>query len=124
MSDESIKLQFSDLDDFILWAKKESLNLTLRSIGRNFFDDPEFYKDKWELPDEEDLPEEIVLDESVEYIEEDDKCYVILSPNAEKVLCALSNILLYKMLSRLVDDGVLELCWSKDAENFVWRVKE
>jgi len=46
----------------------------------------------------------------------------ILANNKEKLIKNLYNLLVTRIMNKLVDDGILELCWSNN--DFLWRKKK
>lgn len=45
----------------------------------------------------------------------------IMKSHIEDTVKALSNEIIYKFLSNLVNDGILEMCWDSDFNQFIWR---
>jgi hypothetical protein len=42
----------------------------------------------------------------------------------DNLIRAVYQMLVFKILSKLVDDGILELCWDAESVNFMWRKKK
>jgi hypothetical protein len=42
----------------------------------------------------------------------------------DNLVKAIYQTLVFKILSKLVDDGILELCWDDEIMNFTWRKKK
>lgn len=40
------------------------------------------------------------------------------------VIKSLYNTLVVRVMNKLVDDGILELCWDNESSNFLWRKKK
>lgn len=123
--DDAPVIEIVDLNEFISWLRQQSLNLALMQIGKNFFDDPQKYVGIWEDPDDEDLSEDDVFDEIIPYLFVDDNDqdkFYLLSKDAQKALGEVTNKLIYVFLNELVDEGVLEMCWNDETNDFMWRV--
>ncbi len=50
--------------------------------------------------------------------------WFIESCHIDNVIKEVYKYLVYKIMSKLVDEGVLELCWDNEAMNFIWRKKK
>ena len=125
--DSQSVIKIPDVDSFIIWLRKQALRFALTQIGKNFFDDPEMYIDEWDNydPDQEDLTDDDVVEElsQVLYVEKGAKGdFYIKSQDASDLIGNLTGKLIYVFLNHLVDDGVLEMCWNSETDNFMWRV--
>ena len=125
--EEIFVIEITDIKKFILWMKKQTLVLSLYQIGKTFFDDPKFYKDKWDVPDEEDLSDNDVFEEVFSFLvadEDKNGNYYITTDDAEEVLGVLTNKYIRNILSKLVDMGVLEMCWDGEQDKIIFRVSK
>lgn len=50
--------------------------------------------------------------------------YYIDNEQIENVTRSVYQQLVFKILSKLVDDGILEMCWDSEMASFIWRKKK
>jgi hypothetical protein len=50
--------------------------------------------------------------------------YYINYEQIENILKAVYQQLVYKILNKLVEEGILEMCWDVPLMNFIWRKKK
>jgi hypothetical protein len=50
--------------------------------------------------------------------------YYIDSEQIDNLIRDVYKFLVFKILSKLVDEGIFELCWDSDTMNFLWRKKK
>lgn len=118
-------IEIADIDEFVDWVRAQALSFAVKRIGKSFFNDESKYDNIWDFPEEEDLSPDEVLNEidKVVVIEEQDKM-LILTKDVEFALGNVTNLLLQRLLGKLVDAEVLEMCWNPETEDFMWRVPE
>jgi len=57
------------------------------------------------------------------YDNEENETY-ILKINIDDIIKTLANQIIANFLGRLVDKGILEMCWDSKFNEFIWRVKQ
>lgn len=118
-------IEIEDIDEFVDWVRKQALSFALERIGKSFFKEESKYDGLWEFPEEEDLSSDEVLNEIDKVVVvEDQSKMLILTRDVERALGNVTNLLLQRLLGKLVDIGVLEMCWNPETEDFMWRVPE
>lgn len=114
MLDSLCKIE--DVSVFVEEIKKEAVNSFLLSYknSKNFIN-----KFNSSLLSNSDVMYEIknyiVIKNSEYYIDGDQK---------ELLIYDVYKQLVYKIMSKLVDEGILELCWDSTVMNFFWRKKK
>jgi len=125
--EEIFVIEITNMKKFILWMKKQTLSLSLHQIGKTFFGDPDFYKDMWDVPDNEDLSDNEVFEEVFSFLvadEEENGNYYITTDDTEEVLGVLTNTFIRRIMSKLVDMGVLDMCWDSEQDKIIFRVSK
>ena len=108
--------RIDNLPEFIHNIKKEAIKTFLLS-----YKDSEVFISKYNTG--------LIKDDDVEfemrpYLVVKNYGYYIDSEKIETLLKDVYQQLVYKILNKLVDEGILEMCWDQDLMNFVWRKKK
>jgi len=118
--------QITNMDNFIVSLQRECVTDTVQMVGATFFGDKN--KLLYILDDEEVLNSFLSLDvieqESQKYIFSTalytDK-FFIKPQHIENIIADISIDLSDTIMLRLVDHGILEMCWQND--DVAWRIK-
>lgn len=115
-------LEIDNLENFILWIREQSYTLAIRHIGHLFFNDQMKYEN--EIIDDEIDDEEVFIELFPNLIEDESIAnkYYITSKDAAGVIKNIANKFLYNFINQLVDCNILEMCWDKNREDFIWRL--
>lgn len=109
----STKLYQINLNDFIA----ELRSAALESFVSAYTNSIEFMKRYHQVI----LSFDVVFDEVKDYIFIKDDKYIYDPDDYEIMVHKIYNLLVFKVMSKLVDDGYLELCWCPKKQDFIWR---
>lgn len=74
---------------------------------------------------EEDLPLVIIMQEirRFAFYDKEEEETFILRNNIQDIIKTLANQIISNFLGRLVDTGVLDMCWDSKFNEFIWQIK-
>lgn len=132
MAEKIQAFQILDFDGFFKSIIAEAFIGSAMFVGKSFFrktkKDMKIFKNLVIGNKDKLIPTDYdIMDEVNKYIflrEDDDKYPYILSADVEIVLGKVSDDITYKIMSSLADEDFLELCYSKDTDDFIWRIKK
>lgn len=104
---------------FFNYVRKEATNTFLMSFSKS--------KEFIELYEDSLLTDEMVKLECNKHIfvnPENSEDFLIFCEDIEKIIKVLYKELVEKILSKLVDDGILEMCWDSEKKEVIWRKKK
>lgn len=134
MDDEySIKaFKITNIEDFFKSITDEAFMGSAMFVGKTFFKrtkkDMKVFK-KLVVDKKSSLipPDEQIIKEIENYVfslnESGDDVY-IFPKDMEAIIAKISNEISYKIMSSLTDASILELCYSSQTNDFIWRIKK
>jgi hypothetical protein len=108
-----------NINYFRNYVKKEATNTFLVSFSKS--------KEFIELYEESLLTDDLVKIECNKHIfinPDNSEDLLIFNEDIEKIIKALYKELVEKILNKLVDDGILEMCWDAEKMEIIWRKKK
>lgn len=108
--------KIDDLEEFHNKIKHEAIRCFLLSYKNS--------KDFIDTYNKSLLKSEEVEFEARNYLTKRNDAYYIDSEQLDNLIKDVYKILVFKVLSKLVDEGIFELCWDSEAMNFLWRKKK
>jgi hypothetical protein len=108
--------RIDNLPAFIHEIKKEAIKTFLLSYKNS-----EVFLNKY---DNKLLSDRDVEFELRPYLVIKNHCYYIDYEQIDTLLKVVYQQLVFKILNKLVDDGILEMCWDSLTMNFIWRKKK
>jgi len=127
-NDDLLVCKIISMDGFVDYLRKKSWGQFSKKVIKHFKNKNDIKKIGIDTDDigEEDLPVAIIMQEIrrfVFYDNEENETY-ILKINIDDIIKTLANQIIANFLGRLVDKGILEMCWDSKFNEFIWRVKQ
>lgn len=124
---ELLICKITNMEGFVEYVKKRAWeNFTIK-VARHFSDKKDIKKielDTDDIGDDEDLPLDVIMYELRRFVfYGNEKETFILKHNIEDIIKSLANHIIAKFMGRLVDQGVLDMCWDSKFNEFIWRPK-
>ena len=133
MSEDKITaFEITDLEGFYKSLIEEAFKESALLVGKSFFkrNKKDITSFKKHVIDKKSIHvpnDDMVLNEIEKRIfstKERRDSYFILPKDMEFVIEKLSNEITYKIMSHLTDEEILEMCFSPETNDFIWRIRK
>ena len=130
--DKVTAFQITDFDGFFKSIKDEAFTDSAMLVGKKFFYNKKsmisvfkkhvVHKKDILMPPDKDMVVEI---EKLVFSTADHKdSHFIMPKDMEYLIGKLSNQITYNIMSKLTDADVLEMCFSTETQDIIWRLKK
>ena len=128
MGDDDLK-QIEDLENFLIFLKIKSFKVFLTKmfgVWKEIYEADDICIKHKDVEWIKDRLDDIELLKDVEnfILSDEDQNLFITDEDYTSLVLSVSNDMVGSFLNKLVDDGLLEMCWDPKIDEFIWRSKE